>query len=86
MNKLPDTGGPAYPQIGEEFNTDTLAHHVVTTHQGATLRDMFATAAMKSLIGPVWPSAEDRKEIANLAYAMADEMLRARSSPRPWTP
>jgi hypothetical protein len=45
-----------------------------TAFQGMTLRDYFAAKAMQGLMDAAMPMAE----IADEAYRMADEMLKAR--------
>jgi hypothetical protein len=60
-----DTGGPAFP-----------CHPGIENplYDGMTLRDYFATKAMQGLMDAAMPMPE----IAVEAYAMADEMLKAR--------
>ncbi len=48
----------------------------------AALRDRFAGQAMAAMCGGTWPDQNERKEIAIRAWAMADEMLRARKAVR----
>ncbi len=57
------TGGPAFP---------TPAHNL--QNDGMTLRDYFAAKAMQGLMDAAMPMPE----IADAAYAMADDMLKAR--------
>jgi hypothetical protein len=58
-----DTGGPAFPRPGD-FNPQV----------GMTLRDYFAAKAMQGLMDAAMPMPE----IADAAYAMADDMLKVR--------
>jgi hypothetical protein len=58
-----DTGGPAFP---------SPQNH--TSKEGMTLRDYFAAKAMQGLMDAAMPMPE----IAAAAYAMADDMLKAR--------
>jgi hypothetical protein len=59
-----DTGGPAFPVPANAFNDQ----------EGMTLRDYFAAKAMEGLMDAAMPMPE----IADAAYAMADDMLKAR--------
>lgn len=68
-------GGPAFPHVpdgaGDKWNTwDT----------GMTLRDYFAAKAMQGICAhqDTWGLMDD--EIVKKAYALADNMLRARGS------
>jgi hypothetical protein len=80
-----DDGGPAFP-----VPTISVADREITTHEstgGMTLRDYFAAKAMQKLIGNVSMEhlATGRPYFkadwaAVAAYAMADAMLKARSS------
>lgn len=61
------TGGPAFP-VQEAY--------AMSTEQGMTLRDYFAAKAMLALLtSPL----DDMNYRARRAYAMADEMLKARN-------
>ena len=68
------TGGPAFPQIGTEFNNDTREREVCTREPGLTVRDYFAAKAMQ---GEIAHGGCDRDEavFAKWCYAMADAML-----------
>ena len=76
MNK--ETGGPAFP-----VNSDNYASPDST---GMTLRDYFAAKAMQGLIAsprmpaPAHHGGTDVTDsmVADLAYKMADAMLKAR--------
>jgi hypothetical protein len=59
-----DTGGPAFPA------TNHHGHKL----EGMTLRDYFAAKAMQGLMD----EEMTMPEIADTAYAMADDMLKAR--------
>ena len=49
--------------------------------EGMTLRDYFAAKAMQGMVnyGP-WSDNQDRMQIAECAYKMADAMLKAREA------
>ena len=67
------TGGPAFPR---PFSGTTQY-----AQEGMALRDYFAANAMQGLMGRVWgnQSAEELFSIwAKSAYAVADDMLKAR--------
>jgi hypothetical protein len=74
-----DTGGQAFPIIGT---------HEQVLEVGMTLRDYFAAKAMQGIIaqGPSNFSTNDQSLgsnfalIADAAYGIADDMLRARES------
>ena len=57
-----ETGGPAFPRT--QWPNET----------GMTLRDYFAAKAMQGLMDAAMPMPE----IAQAAYQMADDMLKAR--------
>ena len=59
-------GGPAFP--AQHYDLAEGEH-------GMTLRDYFAAKAMQGLMDAAMPMPE----IAAAAYAMADDMLKARS-------
>jgi hypothetical protein len=59
-------GGPAFPSHGSMGEV---------AHEGLTLRDYFAAKAMQGLMDAAMPMPE----IAAAAYAMADDMLKARN-------
>jgi hypothetical protein len=70
MSEAPkDDGGPAYP-----FVSEILGHWC-----GMSFRDVAAINAMKAMCGGTWPDSNDRREIAKRAWAMADEMQKARN-------
>jgi hypothetical protein len=56
-------GGPAFPLVANNWH-----------RTGMTLRDYFAAKAMQGLMDAAMPMPE----IADAAYAMADDMLKAR--------
>ena len=74
------TGGPAFPL--HNHGTQTLGMHL----SGMTLRDYFAAKAMQGLIAsprmpaPAHHGGTDVTDsmVADLAYKMADAMLKAR--------
>jgi hypothetical protein len=63
-----NTGGPAFP-------CPTIS---IGQHQGMTLRDYFAAKAMQGLLAGTTTS--NGSMIVKDAYAIADEMLKARQS------
>ena len=66
-----NTGGPAFPVGSGDMRDPT----------GMTLRDYFAAKAMQGMVnyGP-WSDNQDRMQIAERAYKMADAMLKAREA------
>jgi hypothetical protein len=64
---MKDTGGPAFPVKTAMFDC---------TQSGMTLRDYFAAKAMQGLMDAAMPMPE----IAQAAYQMADDMLKARTA------
>jgi hypothetical protein len=73
---IPPNGGPAFP-CGADTPGST---------DGMSLRDYFAARAMQSLVVELGRRADDSVPedapltIANVAYAIADAMLKARES------
>lgn len=68
------TGSPAFPKI------NYIGDEQVYGSDGMTLRDYFAAKAMQSLVaGEKWLSCTDMPLAADLAYKMADAMLKERS-------
>ena len=81
---IKDTGGPAFPHTVEYKGADCGG---VVPHGGMTLRDYFAAKAMQPLISNFL--ARELNEVdpngwmeglAMDAYAMADAMLKARTT------
>jgi len=66
-------GGLAFPRAGGEFHGES---------PGMTLRDYFAAKAMAPMIGSLAAVCHGYKEVARLAYEIADAMLKARE-PQP---
>jgi hypothetical protein len=69
---MSNTGGPAFPRDYA---------HPLHGQNGMTLRDYFAAKAMQGLMGRAWgeiPAEELFKTWATSAYAVADNMLKAR--------
>jgi hypothetical protein len=83
-----NTGGPAFPlqSIGPDF---------APGYSGMTLRDYFAAKAMQAHAAAQWASyytananeneftpfnVFDESDLAEMAYGMADEMLKARDA------
>jgi hypothetical protein len=70
------TGGPAFP-------TGLITDHrgvVIGGSNGMTLRDYFAAKAMQSLMWDKDLDLDNRSDVAEVAYAYADEMLKARKA------
>jgi hypothetical protein len=65
-----DTGGPAFPTRNYKAVVPVATGYA----EGMTLRDYFAAKAMQGLMDAAMPMPE----IAAAAYAMADDMLKAR--------
>jgi hypothetical protein len=71
-------GGPAFPS--SEWDAE---YERTFMTGGMTLRDYFAAKAMQGLMGRVWgelPPEELFKTWATSAYAVADDMLKAREA------
>ena len=66
-------GGAAFPQVNLKDYQGML---IPDLQKGMTLRDYFAAKAMQGLVGA--PQSFPRSSIAEHAYLMADEMLKAR--------
>jgi hypothetical protein len=52
---------------------------LTTISEGMTLRDYFAAKAMQSLMWDKDLNLDNRADVAEVAYAYADEMLEARN-------
>ena len=70
-----EKGGPAFPSK-KRIQRAGYATQEFEPVDGMTLRDYFATKAMQGLMDAAMPMPE----IAVEAYAMADEMLKARKA------
>ena len=66
-------GGAAFPQVNLKDYQGLL---IPDLQKGMTLRDYFAAKAMQGLVGA--SQSFPRSSIAEHAYLMADEMLKAR--------
>ena len=64
-----NTGGPAFPSQREH-----------TTKEGMTLRDYFAAKALQGMLAENGGGALANDKLADYAYNIADEMLRAREA------
>ena len=75
-----DSGGPAFPHVGNEYNSDSCEREPVTTEAGMTLRDYFAAKAMQEVL--LWDAfgPDDCDAVAAISYKQADAMLRARQA------
>lgn len=66
-----DTGGPAFPALTSDCND---------WRSGMTLRDYFASDAMKSILSRNNLESDDHAEIvAKVSYVMADFMIAERA-------
>jgi hypothetical protein len=77
MNNTND-GGPAFP-IADPFAVKGPKNEVeaLRLQSGMTLRDYFAAKAMQGMLAD---PRFDHREIARLAYSMADVMIKARQA------
>ena len=64
-----NTGGPAFPSQREH-----------TTKEGMTLRDYFAAKALQGMLAENGGGALANDKLADYAYNIADEMLKAREA------
>jgi hypothetical protein len=71
MSKI--VGGAAFP-------THEFHHSQMLPVGGMTLRDYVAIKAMQGMCTGIFPDLNERASIVQRAYAMADEMLKARAS------
>ena len=60
-------GGPAFPLVAQNWH-----------REGMTLRDFFAAKAMQGMLAEDGGGALNNEELAEFAYVIADEMLKAR--------
>ena len=69
-------GGPAYP-----LNA-SISGVPVNKTAGMSLRDYFAGQALAGWFATQWPKGDDdeRSEVAEICYEMADAMLEARNA------
>lgn len=71
-NKIND-GGPAFPSRADDLNGDPKT--------GMTLRDYFAAKVLAGMMAdPNLPPKMSASGIAETAYCIADEMLKARET------
>jgi hypothetical protein len=71
-----ETGGPAFPSA----SIKTKEGIDVWGEGGMTLRDYFAAKAMQSLMWDKDLNLDNRSDVAEVAYAYADEMMEARNA------
>ena len=86
MSKI-EGGGPAFPC--ETVGTDKHGEYRLP-YQGMTLRDYFAAKAMQGYLSNSWQakeldslgesSSQQMAIVAEISYAMADAMLKAREA------
>jgi hypothetical protein len=72
-----NTGGPAFPHTVEYKGAECGG---VVPHGGMTLRDYFATEAMKCIGELRTKPYNNLDSTAEIAYKMADAMLKAREA------
>jgi hypothetical protein len=79
MSNTKETGDAAFPFWDMTFNSEPDLFSAGTS-QGITLRDHFAGLAMQGLVAGSFALGKgyDEDVLAQSAYAMADEMLKAR--------
>jgi hypothetical protein len=82
-NPLVDDGGPAFPEVRDEFDHEFGEHGElrIVSSGGMSLRDYFAAKAMAAVI--LIPDGDydyDEAVVAENAYKQADAMLKARSA------
>ena len=75
MSKKINDGGPAFPHT-TQWDGITPA----INHNGMTLRDYFAAAALQGLMAQYDPEDELEHHIAKWSYSIADAMLKAREA------
>ncbi len=80
LDDLKEHGGPAFPTHRLQWDYGSEERELATKHSGMTLRDYFAAKAMQGICAhqDTWGLMDD--EIVKKAYALADNMLRARGS------
>lgn len=69
-------GGPAFPVIWQHVFPDKSAS--VSEHEGMSLRDLFAAAALIGVMLSPDRLKRDDQTCAGAAYEYADDMLKAR--------
>ena len=69
-----NTGGPAFP-VHPNVNLDLDKRWC-----GMTLRDYFAAKAMEGMLAENGGGARSNDDLAVIAYALADAMLKAREA------
>jgi hypothetical protein len=75
MNEIKYTGGPAFP--AEIYVNPDVSHYT----EGMTLRDYFAAHWLTNKYSSMGGyTALDYKATAEIAYKVADEMLKARDA------
>jgi hypothetical protein len=67
-----NNGGPAFPVFPD------TSHGHASAHKGMSLRDYIAIKCMQAFMTPAWNHPPSR--IAEQAYKMADDMLKARNA------
>lgn len=78
MNEI-NTGGPAFPS--GLIDPSTPQDAVQPIYPGMTLRDYFAAKAMQGLVSsPHCRNEFSATQKAEVAYTIADEMLKAREA------
>lgn len=73
-------GGPAFPTVGDFWDTDSRSYRIHAETNGMTLRDYFAAKALSGMLNDQadnWSSSVVTK-VGKRAYEFADAMLKAR--------
>lgn len=69
-----NTGGPAFPVLHQ----NEITGYIPPETSGMTLRDYFAAKAMHGMLAENGGGARSNDDLAVIAYALADAMLKAR--------
>jgi hypothetical protein len=78
MSREKNDGGPAYPRKGHRVQPAGKTYfETIEAQDGMSLRDHFAGLAMQAMLGNCGSLCSHVKT-AELAYSMADAMLKAR--------
>jgi hypothetical protein len=82
MKTQTDNGGPAFPRPASEYEPNGIRNDgriAAIPHNGMTLRDYFAAAALQGICANLHCTPQVTfKEVSQRAYDQADAMLAAR--------
>jgi hypothetical protein len=79
-----NNGGPAFPVLGTEYNSNYEVRELTTVDSGVSVRDYFAAKAMQACVeGHIshfghdnhWPPVD----VSQYSYELADAMLAERA-------